>query len=75
MLGMHWNWFPFAWFGGLGFLGIVAAVVIVIVLVNKSNNRPRDFYRPSNAEQILKERLAKGEINEEEYENLLKKVR
>ncbi len=72
MFNMHW--FPFAWIGGLGFLGTVAVIIIVVVLVTRSNNRVRD-YRPSSAEQILKERLARGEIDEETYENLLKKVR
>lgn len=68
------NWLHLGWLGGLGFLGTVAIIVLVIVLVTRSNNRARD-YRPSNAEQILKERLARGEIDEETYENLLKKVR
>jgi uncharacterized membrane protein len=36
------------------------------------------FWRPTNtenAENILKNRLAKGEINEAEYDNLLRKIR
>jgi uncharacterized membrane protein len=39
------------------------------------NSEWRDFFRTGNAENILKTRLAKGEINEAEYENLLKKIR
>ena len=31
--------------------------------------------KTDNAENILKNRLAKGEINEVEYDNLLKKIR
>jgi putative membrane protein len=68
------NWMHFGWFVGFGFLATIAVIVVVIVLVSKSNNRARDN-RPSNAEQILKERLARGEIDEETYDNLLKKIR
>lgn len=72
MFGMHW--FPFHWFGGFGSLGTVAVIIIVIILITRSH-RYRDERRPSNAEQILKERLARGEIDEETYESLLKKIR
>lgn len=69
------NWMHWGWLGGFGFLVTVAAVVLVIVLVTRSNNRARDYRPSSSAEQILKERLARGEIDEETYENLLKKIR
>lgn len=74
MWGFHW--FPFHWAGlGLGFLGTIAAIVIVIVLVTRNNHRVRDDRHYSSAEQILKDRLARGEITIEQYEELLKKVK
>lgn len=68
------NWFH-GWFGGFGFLGFVAIVTLVIVLAVRSGNRGREERRSSRPEDILKERLAKGEIDEQTYEELLKKVR
>lgn len=68
------NWFHWGWFGGLGFLGFVAVVTLVIVLAVRSGNRGREV-RTSRPEEILKERLAKGEIDQQTYEELLKKVR
>ncbi len=69
------NWFnPGWWFGGFGFLGFAAVITLVIVLAVRSGNRSRE-QRITSAEQILKERLARGEIDIATYEELLKKVR
>lgn len=82
MFGMHW--FPFGWLGGIGCFGFIAIIVIVIVLVTRSGHNHRWEERrttteerraPSHAEDILKERLARGEIDEETYEKLLSKIR
>lgn len=78
---MMWNFFDgfgFLW-GGMWlmmFAPIIITVLVVILVVklvqgNKNNNTQED---PSV--KILKERLAKGEIDEEEYKRkmeLLKK--
>ncbi len=55
------------WFGGwgmmiIGVIILVAVTAIIITLVRNSRNRPRN-----EAVESLKLRLAKGEINEEEY--------
>lgn len=68
--GLHWGWL-----GGLGFLGFAALITLVVVLAVRSGNRGRDDRRPSRPEEILKERLARGEIDEQTYDELLKKVR
>jgi putative membrane protein len=71
------HWFPFGWFGGMGFFGLIAVIVVVIVLATRgSRHHMRDERRaPSHAEDILKERLARGEIDEETYEKLLSKIK
>ncbi|MEX1377517.1 MAG: SHOCT domain-containing protein [Eubacteriales bacterium] len=53
------------------FLGLLVVVLVVYLLVK--NTKPS--LNSDNSESILKERLAKGEINEEEYDSLIKKVR
>jgi len=62
----------FNFFGGqfmlIGFL-LMALIVYFIV----RNSKTSLYF--NNSEAILKERLAKGEINEDQYENLLKKVK
>jgi putative membrane protein len=74
---MFWHWLPFGWFGGIGFLGLIAVIVLVIVLVTRNgrSHSGQERRASSHAEEILKERLARGEIDEETYENLLKKIR
>lgn len=74
---MFWHWFPFNWFGGIGFFGFIAVIVLVIVLVTRNGRSHPGHERraSSNAEEILKERLARGEIDEETYEKLLQKIR
>lgn len=41
------------------------------ISTNRSNQK---FVNNDNAKEILKNRLAKGEISEIEYDNLLKKI-
>lgn len=53
------------------FVGLLLVALIVYLIV-KNNNTNFSF---NNAESILKERLAKGEISEEEYDKLINKTR
>ncbi len=54
------------------FIGIALVAVIVYLLVRNSKAKTAVS---DSSEAILKERLAKGDINEEEYTNLLKKLK
>lgn len=69
------NIFSFSKFNYLGgiymFVGLLLVALIVYLIV-KNNNTNLSF---NNAESILKERLAKGEISEEEYDKLINKTR
>ncbi len=75
----------FSWFGGIAMLiGVVLVGVIVYLLVsnrqrlsNTNANTGANTNTSTNtdsAQTILKERLAKGEIDEETYDSLLKKL-
>lgn len=68
----------YGWFGGMGFLGIIIAIVVIYLLIQYFSENKRNRYtdeegthKPmdSNREalDILDERYAKGEIDEEEY--------
>ena len=59
--------------GGLTLLiGIVLAAIIVYLLIRNGKSKSA---ASESAEAILKERLAKGDITEEEYSKLLKKLK
>ncbi|MTI48529.1 SHOCT domain-containing protein [Sporosalibacterium faouarense] len=59
----------FGMMGG-GFISLLIIGLIIYLFVRDSNINTRDRYhhRSNNALDILKERYAKGEISEEEYE-------
>ena len=55
------------WVMGIGWLVFLAAiVVIVVVLVRRSDHRGTTVAR-SGSEELLAQRLARGEIDEDEY--------
>lgn len=64
---MGWGWMILALATLLLFL--VGAFVIAFIL--RGNKNPKD----QTAEELLKIRLAKGEISEEEFDRLIKKVK
>ncbi|SHH72831.1 putative membrane protein [Caloranaerobacter azorensis DSM 13643] len=54
---------------GCGFLGILLLGIVVYLIFKYTNGRKHHgYYDKSDALEILKERYAKGEITEEEYE-------
>jgi putative membrane protein len=67
-------------FFGTGFLFIILIVAIVSVFVWMMRTKtPRNENKPTQNSNrhtldLLKERLAKGEITEEEYERLKRKI-
>lgn len=54
---------------------IVAGVIIVAKLITKSTGNTHIGNESNRAIEILKERYAKGEIDEDEYNNKLKKLK
>lgn len=70
------GWHPFFWLVG-GVLLVVGLVVIVLWVTSSSRHpappppAPRDPSRPT-PEDILRERFARGEITEEEFERARK---
>lgn len=63
----------FGWIGGIAMLIGVVLIGVVIYLLASSPRRTANRYA-ADAVNVLKERLAKGEIDEETYERLLKKI-
>jgi putative membrane protein len=77
---MGWNWDAGSWaVMGLGMLVWLVVGVIVVWLVVRgliALERPRtDAPRPSQSEEILRERFARGEIDSDEYERRLALLR
>ncbi|MCF7741158.1 MAG: SHOCT domain-containing protein [Candidatus Marinimicrobia bacterium] len=69
---MHSGLWGFSW---VGILLIIAIVVVIYLLLRNSQNqssRPRQSAKTPL--EILKERLAKGEISKEEYQDLKKEI-
>jgi len=77
---MGWNWDGGSWAAmGLGMLAWLVVGVIVVWLVVRglvALERPhRDGARRPESEEILRERLARGEIDGDEYESRLALLR
>ncbi len=68
--GGHWMW----WQATLGWVGMIVVLGLLILgiyaLVRSTARRPEAGEQGSNADRILDERLARGEIDAEEYRRL-----
>ncbi len=63
MMG-RWGYGPGGGFGLLTFLLLIAGIVLVVLAFTRKEGRPADTL------EILKTRLAKGEITKEQFEDL-----
>ena len=79
MYGMNGMGFSGMWFGWILWLIIIGLIIWgVITIVNNTKNRPPrgGYYLPrEDALDILKNRYAKGEIDEEQYETMKKRLK
>jgi putative membrane protein len=66
----HWVFWQVAlmWVGMMAFWGLI--IRAVYALVTSTNHRPENEHRGDDARRILDQRLAKGEIDAEEYGRL-----
>ncbi|WP_370416923.1 SHOCT domain-containing protein [Streptomyces fradiae] len=74
--GMNgWGWFAMS-AGMVLFWGLLITVAVMLFRsLDRAAERPRDSGPAASAEQILGERLARGEIDEEEYRRRLTALR
>jgi putative membrane protein len=76
--GVHnLNFIPFAFFGALMFgLFWLIVIIILVYFFKKSKHHRHHIHYGSlgsnSAENLLKERFVKGEINDEEYKRMKK---
>lgn len=66
----HWVFWQVAlmWVGMVAFWGLI--IWAVWALISSSTQKPREDHRGDDARRILDQRLAKGEIDAEEYRRL-----
>lgn len=70
---MYRGYGMFGWGGILGLIIVVIAVYFLIKYISKNKNVSDTVIKKDNAIDLLNERYAKGEIDEEEY-NKKKKI-
>ena len=72
---MGWNWDGGTWLGmGFGMLVWLVLGILVVWLIVRgliALERRTDNAAPSGADEILRERFARGEIDADEYERRL----
>ena len=71
---MGWGFFPMLLVWGFWAAVVVVGVVLVVRLVGGSGKPPSASTR-SEAEEILKQRYARGEITKEQYDEMLEHIR
>ncbi|ALV38568.1 hypothetical protein AS200_14845 [Streptomyces sp. CdTB01] len=81
MIWYDHNMSGWGWFGaGLGMIAFWALIITAFVVIYRALTRPGDRIdtppwappAPSSPEQLLAERFARGEIDEEEYQRRLR---
>ncbi|MEV5973140.1 SHOCT domain-containing protein [Streptomyces sp. NPDC051921] len=74
--GMNgWGWFAMS-AGMVLFWGLLITIAVMLFrTLDRASQRPRGSRPATSAEQILGERLARGEIDEEEYRRRLTALR
>ncbi|MGA8264231.1 MAG: SHOCT domain-containing protein [Ignavibacteriaceae bacterium] len=59
------------WFGWIFWIILVVVIVgLVVAMLNRSKSKIQYYPENDSPMDILKKRLAKGEINKEEYEQI-----
>ena len=60
--------------GGMIFMGLfwIMIIVVVVYFIKSLTNKGNSGAQTESAEEILKKRYAKGEINQEEFEKIKK---
>ncbi|ELY45916.1 hypothetical protein DV706_19385 (plasmid) [Natronorubrum bangense] len=74
MMNDGWGWGMFGGWGFLWLLLLVGLIVLVVSAVNGSD-QSQDGEQPDRALAELRERYARGEINEEEFEERRRTLR
>ncbi len=73
-MNMHdWSGMSMGWMWLFWLLIVIAVVAIVVFVINLA--RHSSSTRRPSAEEILKERFARGEITKDQYEEQLKTLR
>jgi putative membrane protein len=69
-----WGWVGMT-IGMVVFWGLVITAIVLLVRGVVRNEQPRAVSPPADAEQLLAERFARGEIDEQEYRDRLATLR
>ncbi|MFG6114672.1 SHOCT domain-containing protein [Halobacillus sp. MO56] len=72
--GMNGGMGGFFGFGFIWILIIIAIIAIVVWMMKPGSNNKQDHTSSNKSLDTLKERLARGEISEEEYDRLKRKL-
>ncbi|WP_425447789.1 SHOCT domain-containing protein [Dethiothermospora halolimnae] len=73
--GFNGFW-PLMILGGILRIAVIGVVIYLVYrLISKENSKNQQYRASHRAVDILKERYAKGEISEEEYEQKMRKLR
>lgn len=65
--GWGWWWWGWMWFW------VIIAIIVILLLSGRGGRRWREYRDP--AEDIVRQRYARGEISKEEFDRLLQDLR